>query len=1294
MGVKSLWQLLAPVGRPVQLENMEGKTMAIDSSIWIYQFQATMRDKEGRVLVNAHVLGFLRRITKLLFYGIKPVFVFDGGAPALKRNTLNQRRERKTDATESHTRIAERLLAAQLRQAAVQQAQSSSSKKGKDKAPAEDEDVVYLEDIDPTMQKTPARKPARPSTPPDSQSQTQASASKAKFRDHDIYKLPEVNLEAAIAKASTTALPDPRLATEDELRTFIDEMRPEDLDVSSPAFRELPTEVQYEIVGDLRLKSRQTSYVRLQNMLSASKTPLDFSKQQIANLQRRNALTQQLLVTTDTIGSAHISIPVRVASERNKQYVLVKNSSAEGGWVLGIRDTTGNSAEKPIEIDKDEDVKPQVTSQSQVIAPPVAVDSDSDDEDMEEVQIDATYTPSIPMDSDLRAYHAENALSAIERRQRETAARGKGKGKAAANGNERLFTLDGDDFEDEQLNLMEEDDDLLAIAIQESLEQPAVEVSSPSKAGPEKPNRPSISETPSRLETALAIGIGGYSSTPGGSSRPPLSTSRVPSSSTRPPLSSSTRPSQTSIDSTRPSSSTHGPPMSMSTSAATPSFGTFGTPTLLLGHDEQEEPEAAENAVPVIGEQPSTAMDVPRPVPAAEPSVAPTTELMSSDEDDEMEEVPVPSAEPTRIPFPSPKRTPPPVRRSPSPIHRSPSPIHRSSRTRQSPLPSPSPINSPAPVPHASPLPSPSPIRTFGVNAPRLPSPSPVRTFEESAENTVKKPAERSAEEPTAPFPEPPRLIRRSPVVDADHSNPSNDTLMASGSGKTMDEDEDLVNDQDEDQGGPAEEQPDQPHEDFDAAHEMDATAEEGEFARFLSQVKGRDLASVRSEIDDEITSLRQQRTAAMRAAEDVTQQMVAQIMIMLRLFGIPYMTAPMEAEAQCATLVSLNLVDGVITDDSDVFLFGAARVFKNMFNQSKTVECFLAADLQRELGLDRGVLIRLAYLLGSDYTEGLPGVGPVMAMELLREFPGEDGLERFREWWGRVQMGRDGEESNTPFRRRFKKKFKDLYLPPDWPNGAVRDAYLHSTVDESEEPFKWGLPDLDGLREFFNGELGWSQHKVDELLLPIISKMGKRGQTQTIKQGTLNSFLDVSLGTGTHAPRKRQAYASKRLQQVVSDFRKKRAGLAEDNEEEAENGEPVRKRRRTVVPKGKGKGTQRKGKGKQASVEGDDDLGEGVGESVEGNEDGGAQDAEPAKAPRKRVTAKKPAAKKASARKGKKKRTASEDEEDDDDSDDNYAGDGGDDASYSPGDATPPPRRPRPKPRPVRRSTANTEAS
>jgi len=128
-----------------------------------------------------------------------------------------------------------------------------------------------------------------------------------------------------------------------------------------------------------------------------------------------------------------------------------------------------------------------------------------------------------------------------------------------------------------------------------------------------------------------------------------------------------------------------------------------------------------------------------------------------------------------------------------------------------------------------------------------------------------------------------------------------------------------------------------------------------------------------------------------------------------------------MEAEAQCAELVHLGLVEGIITDDSDVFLFGGNRVFRNMFNQSKTVECFLSSDLVRELGLDRGTLVRLAYLLGSDYTDGLTGVGPVVAMELVKEFPGDDGLERFAEWWRRVQSGRDKKDKGvSKFRKSF----------------------------------------------------------------------------------------------------------------------------------------------------------------------------------------------------------------------------------------------------------------------------------
>jgi hypothetical protein len=46
-------------------------------------------------------------------------------------------------------------------------------------------------------------------------------------------------------------------------------------------------------------------------------------------------------------------------------------------------------------------------------------------------------------------------------------------------------------------------------------------------------------------------------------------------------------------------------------------------------------------------------------------------------------------------------------------------------------------------------------------------------------------------------------------------------------------------------------------------------------------------------------------------------------------MFGVPYIIAPQEAEAQCAWLDAEGLVDGVVTDDNDVFLFGARRVYR-----------------------------------------------------------------------------------------------------------------------------------------------------------------------------------------------------------------------------------------------------------------------------------------------------------------------------------------------------------------------------
>jgi 5'-3' exonuclease len=70
-----------------------------------------------------------------------------------------------------------------------------------------------------------------------------------------------------------------------------------------------------------------------------------------------------------------------------------------------------------------------------------------------------------------------------------------------------------------------------------------------------------------------------------------------------------------------------------------------------------------------------------------------------------------------------------------------------------------------------------------------------------------------------------------------------------------------------------------------------------------------------------------------------------------LELFGIPYVISPSESDSQCATLEKLGLVDGIISEDSDIFLFGGRTVYKHFFDK-KHEPCLYSMDnIERVLG-------------------------------------------------------------------------------------------------------------------------------------------------------------------------------------------------------------------------------------------------------------------------------------------------------------------------------------------------------
>uniref|UniRef100_A0A670ZFX8 XPG-I domain-containing protein n=1 Tax=Pseudonaja textilis TaxID=8673 RepID=A0A670ZFX8_PSETE len=129
----------------------------------------------------------------------------------------------------------------------------------------------------------------------------------------------------------------------------------------------------------------------------------------------------------------------------------------------------------------------------------------------------------------------------------------------------------------------------------------------------------------------------------------------------------------------------------------------------------------------------------------------------------------------------------------------------------------------------------------------------------------------------------------------------------------------------------------------------------------------------------------------------------------LLECLGIPWIQAAGEAEAMCAYLNANGYVDGCITNDGDIFLYGAQTVYRNFTMNVKDphVDCYLISDIEEKLGCSRESLIGLAILLGCDYLpKGVPGVGKEQALKLIKTLKGQSLLQRFESWKDHFQSG------------------------------------------------------------------------------------------------------------------------------------------------------------------------------------------------------------------------------------------------------------------------------------------------
>lgn len=221
------------------------------------------------------------------------------------------------------------------------------------------------------------------------------------------------------------------------------------------------------------------------------------------------------------------------------------------------------------------------------------------------------------------------------------------------------------------------------------------------------------------------------------------------------------------------------------------------------------------------------------------------------------------------------------------------------------------------------------------------------------------------------------------------------------------------------------------------------------------------------------------------QAAHRLTKEMVEDAKALLTAMGVPWVQAPSEGEAQAAYMVARGDVWASGSQDYDSLLFGAPRLIRNLtiIGKRKLPGKDVYVDVMPErvelkevletLRIDRRKLVWIGILVGTDFNEKIPGVGPKRALALVKEY---DSLEEI---------------------------FKVLGYKPDYDWVAVERIFLEPDVtDDYRIQFK--KPDREKIFEILVNEHNFSPERVERAV--------KRLEDATPASGAQTS-LDVWFG-------------------------------------------------------------------------------------------------------------------------------------------------------------------------------------
>jgi flap endonuclease-1 len=224
------------------------------------------------------------------------------------------------------------------------------------------------------------------------------------------------------------------------------------------------------------------------------------------------------------------------------------------------------------------------------------------------------------------------------------------------------------------------------------------------------------------------------------------------------------------------------------------------------------------------------------------------------------------------------------------------------------------------------------------------------------------------------------------------------------------------------------------------------------------------------------------------QASSRLTPEMVAESKSLLSAMGIPSVQAPSEGEAQASMMVQKGLAYATASQDYDAMLFGSTYLVRNLSitgrrkvpRQDRYIlvepELIDLKETLAALGIGRDKLIFIGLLLGTDFNDGVKGVGPKTAMKIVKETATLSDLMAYVK--GKYDYGFELDPEEVVH----------LFLDPPY-------------APVAQEDLRWRKPDNDAIMKLLVEQHDFSRERIEAVLANLQKNMAEKAAQSKLDQ-------------------------------------------------------------------------------------------------------------------------------------------------------------------------------------------------